>query len=66
MGKRQHISEDRIQTQMALFERWLRQGPDKSQVTFSRHNGSVWCKGIEYNGPAEEVLRTMGESREGD
>ena len=59
MSTRQPMSEKRIQELLDSFEWWLRQGPDRSQVAYTQHNGSVWCKGIEYNGPGEEVPRIL-------
>jgi hypothetical protein len=62
MGNQPTISEERVKDLVKSFEWWLRQGPDGSQITFTRHKGSVWCKGIEYNGPPEKVLQWLHEA----
>ena len=58
---RMKLTEEKVQHMIQAFEVWVRRGPDKSQVTFSKANGSVWCKGMVLNGMPEEVLGGMAD-----
>ena len=66
MSTRQPMSEKRIQELLASFEWWLRDGPDGSQITFTRIKGSVWCKGVEFNGPPERVLKWLSAANDSE